>query len=128
MDGPAVVTNQEKLTTFLKGVTWRTQLVPGWNGQFAFPGFRGGEVSWREATAQSAPTKRQAGEPLEENAMLDFVANAAWTIGVNEGGLSQKQRRRVFAKSLLTPESEAEVARLVSEAIEVLAVFQTHCE
>ena len=128
MDSPAVVTNQEKLTAFLKKVTWRTQLVPGWDGQFAFPGYTHAWVTWREATAQSAPAKRQPGEPLEENAMLDFVANAAWTIGVNEGGLSQKQRRRVFAKSLLTPESKVEIDRLVLEAIEVLAVFQTHSE
>lgn len=128
MDGPAVVTDQEKLTAFLRKVSWRTQLVPGWNGQFAFPGFRGGEVTWREATAQSTPAKRQAGEPLEENAMLDFVANAAWTFGSNGGGLSQKARRRAFAKSLLTPESKVEIDRLVLEAIEVLAVFQTHSE
>jgi hypothetical protein len=141
MDGAAVVTDKERLTTFLRELSWHSFAAQkrNWRGDFHFPvdsdhpATVAANVTWRQATAQSRPSRRQPGVPHEEAAKLDFVAAAATRSGVptsrgDRAFANGKKARRAFARSLLTPESEAEVDRLVLEAIEVLAVFQVHSE
>jgi hypothetical protein len=138
VDGAAVVTDKERLTTFLRELSWYSFAAQkrNWRGDFHFPvdsdhpATVAANVTWRQATAQSRPSRRQPGAPHEEAAMLDFVAAAALRSGISWAsyGSNGKKARRDMARFLLTPESKVEIDRLVLEAIEVLAVFQTHSE
>ena len=111
------------LLKFLKGMTFDS-----WAIVFKGPD---GKVAWMTRwTSWSADRRRQ----WAEIHMLDFAATVIKEFKIcsrrDRIGMSHanKKYRRALARSLLTPESEAEIARLASDIRAMAIISHIHSE